>query len=153
MCDGGGGGGDSGGGGFGAGEASGDHFGGNASDQIVGGYFPIPLTWLAGVAERIERRPYTTDELFVSISNTIKQHVATSEAHNGLYWRLIHLFIKKPNPNIIELDGMRLRQLLEFFDAYTPGKIDVGKNYHMKLADLKRIVDKAREAITASGRR
>jgi hypothetical protein len=133
----------------GGGRSGGGAFG-IAPDPGLGMLHTIPMAWSRDLGKLFEKRPYTPDELFVSISNTIKQHKAEVESHKSLYWRAVHLFIRKPDPNTVEIDGMRLRQLTEFFEPERAALIEVGKTYKVRLNELARVIDDALEALSAS---
>lgn len=109
--------------------------------------FEAPIDWALTIPGKFQRKPYTTEELFVSLANLLRQHKLAIEESRTLYWRFAHPFIKKPDESLIEIDGMRLRQLYEFFDAYVPNHINVGHTYTLRVEELERLLNAANETI------
>lgn len=94
----------------------------------------------------MQRLVYTDDQLVVSVSNSLKLHGQMVRQSQSLLGRLIAVFAGQiTDPDVIEIDGMRLQHLYTLSRSEPPEKIAIRKAYAMKVTVVRLLLENSIE--------
>ncbi len=95
-----------------------------------------------GFGELMERTPYADDELLISLGNSLKFHEQSVRRRQSLFGRLaVKVGRPSPDPNTIEIDGIRLKQLFALARTDPPAPVSTGKVYALDIEMLNSLID------------
>ncbi len=99
--------------------------------------------------------PYADDELLISLGNSLKLHEQSVRQSRSLWGGLRRVFAGRIDPDCIEIDGMRLQQLLAMAGTMPSTDIRVSNIYVLDLAVfrslLKSATDNLKERTLSAG--
>ena len=90
-----------------------------------------------GFADHMQRKVYGTEELLISLTNTLKLHEHAARTAQSPLGRIVELFAKRTDPDNLKIDGMRLHQLFELAGSMPPLEIAVGASYIIDLPSFR----------------
>ena len=97
----------------------------------------------------MQRLPYADDELLVSLANSLSLHEQAIRRSRSLWGRLTAVFAGRVEPDRIEIDGTRLKQLLALAGAEPPAAIDPNKAYAVEIARFRGLLTTANDNLKA----
>ena len=101
-----------------------------------------------GFADHMQRKVYGTDELLVSLANTLKLHEHAVRTAQSPLGRIVELFGKRTDPDNLKIDGMRLHQLFELAGSTPPLQIAVGTSYIIDLPSFRDLLSAAERNVS-----
>ena len=109
---------------------------------------PFWIKVARGVGEARLREAYTDDELFVSLGNSLKLHEQSVRESRSFWGKFKSLFARRVDSDNIEIDGMRLQQLLAIAGTMPSADISVSKTYLLDLAVFRSLLKSATDNLT-----
>lgn len=101
-----------------------------------------------GVGHMAQRLVYSKEDLLISLSNSLRQREYEIAERGSLKGRLMALFVGKDSGDTIQIDGMRLMQLLELTDGEAPEGLVLAGLYELDLAFFRTLLAKVLPAAT-----
>ena len=93
----------------------------------------------------MQRLSYSDGELVTSLENSLKLHAHEVENSQTFIGKFLSLFATTVDPDWIEIDGMRLIQVIDLFQLERLEALQASKMYYVEvdgLRNLLRAVDK-----------
>ena len=100
-----------------------------------------------GFADHMQRKVYGTEELLISLTNTLKLHEHAVRTAQSPLGRIVELFGKRTDPDNLKIDGMRLHQLFELAGSTPPLEIAVGASYIIDLPSFRDLLSAAERKV------
>jgi hypothetical protein len=97
-----------------------------------------------------QRLTYSDEELLVSLSNSLKMRELEIEEQGSLQGKLMTFFVGKDSGDTIEIDGVRLKRLVELTGLGPREDVDIDQVYAVKLAAFRELLDKARQSVATA---
>jgi len=100
------------------------------------------VDWARNLGDAFHRTRYTDEALLISLHNSLKLHEHSVRQSQSILGRLMAL-LGKPlaEPDKIEIDGMRVKQLFELADSTPPILVKINKNYFLDTAEVRSLLD------------
>ena len=92
---------------------------------------------------------YTHKQLLVSLTNTLKYHDDDCRKVATFTGWIIGLVSKPIDPNMIEVDGQRLRQLFDYAHSSPTGRISISGTYAIDLETFRTLLSSAQNRLNA----
>jgi len=108
---------------------------------------PARIFLLPGLQKYSQRVAYSREALIVSLGNTLKIRDQDLRWRKTWVGKTLCKFERKTDPNAIEIDGMRLAQMLELVGEDLAGKISVSNHYSVDLEWFRSLIDRASNQI------
>ena len=113
-------------------------------DLLSAGTLRVAVRVARGFGELMERTSYADDELLISLGNSLKFHEQSVKREQSFLGRLFaNSGGSCADPNTIEIDGKRLKQLFANAGTDPPAPVSTSKVYALNIELLRSLMDAA----------
>ena len=121
--------------------------------QPAAAFRRIPGKQVSGAGGLMQRLVYSNEELVNSLGNSLRFREQEIAQRNSISGRLMALVLGRDDGRSIEIDGMRLHQLLALVNTSPDEKLDLNGFYEVNLEYFRAMLRQAetRAAATPEG--
>ena len=91
----------------------------------------------------MQRLSYSDGELITSLDNSLKLHTHEVEKSQTFIGKFLSLFTTTVDPDWIEIDGMRLIQVLDLFQLERLDALQASRMYYAEVEGLRMLLQAA----------